>query len=91
VAASGNVYVTGTFKGLTDFDPGPGTYNVNSLNPGQDIFISNLYNNGTFIWSKIYWNSWPGWYSIRVDAQENIYTTGVFYGTGDFNTRAQRL
>jgi hypothetical protein len=24
-------------------------------------------------------------YSIRVDEQENIYTTGVFYGTGDFN------
>jgi hypothetical protein len=25
VSSSGNVYVTGTFKGLTDFDPGPGT------------------------------------------------------------------
>jgi gliding motility-associated-like protein len=86
VAASGNIYVAGTFKGLTDFDPGPATYTANSLNPAQDIFISKFDNNGNFIWSKQF-SGTEGQvgYSIGTDAQENVYSTGLFYGTGDFD------
>lgn len=86
VAASGNVYVTGTFKGLTDFDPGSANSNINSINPSQDIFISKFDHNGNFIWSKQF-SGTQGQigYSIKVDAQENIYTTGVFYGQSDFD------
>lgn len=86
VASSGNVYVTGTFKGLTDFDPGPANSNINTLNPAQDIFISKFDNNGNFFWSKQF-SGTEGQvgYSIKVDTHENIYITGLFYGTSDFD------
>jgi len=86
VAASGNIYVTGIFQGVTDFDPGPANSNVSSSNSSQDIFISKFDDSGNFIWSKQFTGT-EGQvaYSIKVDASENIYTTGVFYGTTDFD------
>ncbi|MGN6493723.1 MAG: SBBP repeat-containing protein [Agriterribacter sp.] len=87
VASSGNVYVVGTFKGLTDFDPGPVSSNVNSSS--QNIFISKFDNGGNFLWSKQFSGTMGQvGYSIKVDAQENIYTTGLFSGISDFDPGA---
>jgi gliding motility-associated-like protein len=88
-ASSGNLYVTGIFKGLTDLDPGPGTDMVNSINTAQDIFISKFDNSGNYLWSKQFFSSMAGYvYSIAVDLSENIYTTGLFVGTTDFDPGA---
>lgn len=85
-AASGNVYVLGTFRGLTDLDPGPAQLNVNSANAAQDIFISKFDNAGNFIWSKQFLaQTGQVGYSIKVDAVENIYTAGLFTFTSDFD------
>ncbi|MEP7375006.1 MAG: gliding motility-associated C-terminal domain-containing protein [Chitinophagaceae bacterium] len=85
-ANSGNVYVLGTFRGLTDLDPGPAQLNINSVNEAQDIFISKFDNAGNFIWSKQFlaMTGQVG-YSIKVDGQENIYTAGLFTFTSDFD------
>src|SRR5688572_12373830 len=48
--AAGNVYSTGYFKGIADFDPGPGTYNLTATVPG--MFISKLDPAGKFVWAK---------------------------------------
>ncbi|MFT6923491.1 MAG: hypothetical protein ACJA1C_002506 [Crocinitomicaceae bacterium] len=85
VDVSGNVYTTGSFEGTVDFDPGAGTVNVTS-NGGSDIFIQKLDANGNFIWVK----SMGGIYddkgqSLTVDSGGNIYTTGEFYETVDFD------
>ncbi len=37
----GAIYVTGAFTGTTDFDPGPGTYNLTAEGP-SDIFLARL-------------------------------------------------
>lgn len=85
-AVSGNVYVLGTFKGLTDFDPGPGTFMINSTNTGQDIFISKFDAVGNYIWTKRFTGTQGQvGYSIRTDVLENVYTTGLFYGVSDFD------
>jgi len=84
--STGNLYVAGVFKGLTDMDPGPGTNTVNSTNSAQDIFISKFDNSGNYLWSKQFYSTSAGFvYSIALDPSENIYTTGIFVGSADFD------
>ncbi len=83
--ASGNVYTTGYFYGLADFDPGAGTI---SLTPsGQDdIFISKLGTNGNAIWAiQMGGTSADQGLSISVDSLGNVFTTGYFEGSADFD------
>ena len=85
VDASGNVYTTGQFNGTVDFDPGPGTYNLTSAGQG-DIFVSKLDASGNFVWAKrMGGTSWDGGSFIAVDASGNVYTTGDFQGTANFD------
>ncbi len=85
----GNLYTTGYYRGVADFDPGPGVFNL-VANGYDDYFISKLDNNGNFVWGKTMGsitNSDAG-YDIVVDATRNVYTTGYFWGTVDFDPEA---
>ncbi|MDX2173181.1 MAG: SBBP repeat-containing protein [Bacteroidota bacterium] len=83
--ASGNVYITGEFQGVVDFDPGPLTSNLTS-NGNDDIFILKLNSSGNFIWAKqIGGSSADEAYSIALDAGANIYVCGNFLSTVDFD------
>ncbi|HEY1202016.1 MAG TPA: MBG domain-containing protein [Niastella sp.] len=85
VDASGNVYTTGYFQGTVDFDPGTGTQNLSSVDD-RDIFISKLDASGNFVWAKhIGGAGYDIGYSIKLDASANIYTTGFYQGTVDFD------
>lgn len=85
VDASGNVYTTGYFQGTVDFDPGPGTQDLTSIDD-RDIFISKLDALGNYVWAKRMGGaSYDAGYSIALDASGNVYTTGFFQGTGDFD------
>ncbi|MES2139529.1 MAG: T9SS type A sorting domain-containing protein [Bacteroidota bacterium] len=88
VDASGNVYTTGMFSGAVDFDPGVGVLNLTS--PGSNsIFVSKSDSSGNIIWAKAMVGN--GYYdygyanSIVIDKLGNIYTTGTFTGTIDFD------
>jgi uncharacterized membrane protein YqhA len=88
VDGSGNVYTTGYFHGNVDFDPGPGTSNLTSAG-SNDIFISKLDASGNFIWAKSMGGTGQdGSSSITVGGSGNIYTTGSFSGTVDFDPGA---
>jgi len=85
VDAAGYIYTTGYFTGTVDFDPGVGVHELTSAGH-FDVFISKLKNNGDFVWAKSMGG--PGTdvgYSIAVDASGNIYTTGYFPETADFD------
>lgn len=85
VDVSGNVYTTGSFKGTMDFDPGAGTYYLNCLGTNA-MFISKLDALGNFIYAKLIdGTGWDSGASIAIDATSNIYTTGCFEGTVDFD------
>jgi hypothetical protein len=85
VGNAGSVYTTGGFQGTVDFDPGPGTYNLTSAG-GFDIVVSKLDSSGDFVWAKRMGGT-PGevGYGIAVDSAGNVYTTGGFNGTADFD------
>ena len=82
---SGNVYTTGVFTGTVDFDPGAGTNNLTSSGT-SDIFISKLDPSGNFVWARAIGGGQTDYsYSIHVDAHGNVYTSGYFRGTADFD------
>ena len=49
----GNIYTTGKFTGLIDFDPGPGVFN-SSASSNDKIFVTKLNAAGNFVWAKYY-------------------------------------
>ncbi len=51
VDSASNPYLTGFFNLMVDFDPGPGTFTLNTLG-GQDIFVLKLSAQGNFLWAK---------------------------------------
>ena len=52
VDGQGNVYHSGVFTSTTDFDPGPGVFNLTNTMSGNRLFISKLDSNGNFKWAK---------------------------------------
>ena len=87
VDASGNVYVTGFFKGTADFDPGSGSTNLNSASVGSnDVFFAKYNSSGDLVWAKsVGGTSGDNGEKIAVDGSGNVYVTGFFQGTADFD------
>ena len=77
-----NVYTTGTYMATGSFGGTPNLVSAGS----EDVFISKLDSNGTFVWAKsIGGNGLDNGYSINIDASSNIYTSGFFGYTADFD------
>lgn len=88
VDASGSVYTTGSFQNTVDFDPNAGTFNL-STSGGQDIFLQILDLNGILTWAgKMGAAGNDIGIGIALDPQQNIYTTGSFQNTVDFDPNA---
>jgi len=88
VSSSGHIYLIGTFADTVDFDTGTGTYNLTALgSPGHyDVFILKLDLYGNFIWAKrIGGNYNDEASSLKLDAAENIYFSGIISGIADLN------
>ena len=88
VDAAGNVFIVGTFKGVADFDTDTTMSNLTSAG-NDDIFIAKYTNNGNLIWCKrIGGANQDAAVKMALDSTGNIYITGYFNGTVDFNPNA---
>lgn len=87
--AAGNVYVTGNFQKVMDFDPGAGTFNLGSTDPNaykSNAFVLKLDASGNFVWAKNFGGDGITYgNSLTADASGNIYITGLFSYTTDFD------
>lgn len=82
--SAGNIYTTGTFAGTVDFDPGNGIFNLEFTQSENDCYISQLSNDGEFIWAgMISGSKFTSGTAIISDNSGNIYTTGWFGGLVD--------
>lgn len=82
---SGDYFIAGYFNGKIDFDPGPDTAQV-TTNYSNGYFVLKLTSNGDYCWMKSVQRK--GHFlltSMVVDKQDNIYLTGYFSDTTDFD------
>lgn len=81
---AGNVYTTGSFIGTFDFDPGGGTTNLTAS--FFDVFVTKLDASGNLVWARNFGGSnSDAPYAIFIDDAENVYITGIFYNSGNFD------
>lgn len=86
--SAGNVYFAGSFQGTADFDPGSGTANLVSAG-GSDAFILKLDNAGGYVWAGALGGSGSDRaFGLALDSSANVYVTGQFQGSGDFDPGA---
>jgi len=86
VDGSGNIYVTGYFNGAVDFNPADDGIDTHTSNGKRDVFLSKFDSSRNFLWTK----TWGGigderGGSIVVDSLGNVYVSGPFQNTVDFN------
>ena len=81
----GNVYTIGMFNDTVDFDPGIGVFQLAS-NGLTDIYVQKLDPQGNLIWVKQMGGAFADYgYSIVTDDLGNVYTTGNFHDSVDFD------
>lgn len=91
VDSNNNLFITGNFIGSVDFDPSLNSYILttpsSTSNNNSDIFIAKYNSEGNLLWAKQLIGSGIADYglSIEIDTVGNIYTTGYFSQSVDFN------
>lgn len=84
--ALGNVYVTGSFSGTVDFDPGPGAALLSAA-AGTDAFVAKYDNAGNYVWAVSFAESGNSTgMALSIDANTNVYATGNFSGDITFSS-----
>jgi hypothetical protein len=82
--ALGNVYHVGFFRGNTNFNP-PNGQTISPVGEA-DMFIKKLNSDGSFAWARTFGSIENDHaQDIAVDATGNVYITGAFSGTVDFD------
>ena len=85
---SSNVYMAGSFFSYADFDPGSNLLSDTS-NGMSDVFVIKVNTNGNLVWAKQFGgieSDYPE--GSDIDIQGNIYLTGTFRQTVDFDPNA---
>lgn len=88
INAQQEILLTGSFNGVADFDPSTNTSTLQS-NGSTDVFVAK-YGNGTgLLWVKSFGASFADRpVALALDANSNVYTSGVFRSTVAFGPSA---
>jgi hypothetical protein len=91
IDAANNLYITNSFFGTTDFDPGAGNFTLTSQGSDRDIFVQKLDAEGNFIWAKQIGSAavpmipTPAHSNAIAVNNTGVYLTGYFDGAIDFD------
>lgn len=84
----GNTYVTGSFEGTVDFNPGSGVTNLTSTG-AKDAYIQKFSPNGDLLWARSIGGALiQAGTAVNIDFNGNVYWVGSFEGTSDLNPNA---
>ena len=89
VDKDGNTFIIGNFRGTLDCDPSDAVFELTSKTENiTDVFIASYTSTGQLRFAFSLRGSLNGDHlakGITIDAEGNIYVTGRFYGTADFD------
>jgi hypothetical protein len=84
-----NIVLAGTYMNTIDCDPGPGTHILPQLVVGgTSYFVTKLTRNGDFVWGASqgsYRHTAGASVTMALDTVGNVYTSGTFTDTSDFD------
>ncbi|MBN4071509.1 T9SS type A sorting domain-containing protein, partial [Crocinitomix catalasitica] len=91
IDASGNIFVSGNYRGSGDYDPSSGTTTL--ISGGLwDVFAVKLDTDGSYIWSEsIGGSSTDKLAAMNVDVQGSVLLAGFFQSTVDFDFTAASM
>ncbi|MEA3323139.1 MAG: SBBP repeat-containing protein [Patescibacteria group bacterium] len=82
---NGDIFATGSFRDTVDFDPSAAVDSYTS-NGDHDIFITKYNTDGLYVWTRTFGSAgWDGGDGITIDSVGNLYTTGSFSNTVNFD------
>ena len=84
--STGNVYITGNFRGTVNFASDfSGTDSIESFEYSFDVFVTKIISNGSYGWTRRIGGTGDDFSSsITSDSDCNVYVTGQFGGTVNF-------
>jgi Secretion system C-terminal sorting domain/Beta-propeller repeat len=86
----GFLIITGYFQATVDFDPGPGIFNLSGIANESNAFILCLDTDGNFVYAKKIGTTNASsncvGNALVIDNTANVYVTGTFTGTVDFDS-----
>lgn len=83
-----NIVIAGLFNGTADFDPSSAAFPLTVTGPSNvmDIFVAKYSASGSLIWAQKYGvQQGDAAYAVATDLIGNIYVTGYFGATVDFD------
>ena len=80
-----NIYLTGTFFKIVDFNPDIDTFNLSALGTGCDIYIVKFDDSGRFIWAKSIGGMKNDFSTSVFVKNTSLYIVGHFQETVDFD------
>lgn len=82
---TGNPHLVGRYSGTADLDSSPSSANV-TAGGGSDVFVVKYNADGTYAWgASLGGTATDDGRGIGVDSSGNVYTSGLFNGTADFD------
>lgn len=77
VDSSDNLYVSGSFRGTIDLDPGPGVYEVTSAGETfGDAFLAKYGPDGALVWGTAFEDALIG--DLEINANDDLVVGGTF-------------
>src|SRR5690606_15432557 len=89
VDTSGNAYITGAIIYSADFDPDPAvTQTLPNSSFMNRAFLAKYNANGALVWASTLDGAAATGFALTTDEAQNVYLSGQFTGTVDFNPDA---
>lgn len=85
IDSEGNAYITGYYSGTVDFDPSEETHELTAIG-SSNIYFAKYDAEGNYVFAKSVGGTGADTgYNIYVDAEGDIYLSGAFSETADFD------